>query len=76
MLIGKHHIVSVSELAILMFLVNFSSLLVMFHQIHKPFNLVNNIFLYLPKTYFRYTNIFLLLSFFIFAELPILILPF
>ena len=44
MLIGKHHIVSVSELAILMFLVNFSSLLVMFRQIRKLFNLVNNIF--------------------------------
>jgi len=76
MLIGKHHIVSVSELAILMFLVNFSSLLVMFRQIRRLFNLANNIFFYLPKTFFRWTNIYLLLSFFISAELPILILPF
>jgi hypothetical protein len=44
MLIGKQNIVSVSALAILIFLANFSSLHVMFRQIRKLFNLINDIF--------------------------------
>ena len=40
MLIAKHHIVSVRELAILVFLVNFATLHVMFPQIFKLFILI------------------------------------